>query len=720
MADNSNVWIFVVVAIVAGIITYFVMQNYNCKCVKKILMRKENFKAVNNAVGSGASCRTDAQGVMYCTIGSTSFTNPTCNPQASDCPAGTVWLGSQKYSSFVPVGPAGKICTYAGVTTNGYEATCTNAIYPTLYRWMADSVNMTDGVDPRTLGNKPLNQILMPGSHDTMTYGINQSGVGVFDNLRLGSDAPIATLVKYTSIPGVQNIVGSIIQEWAKAQNVDVLTQLNNGMRYLDLRLCLDTNNGKKVPTFNDLKFTHSLISDVTFAQMIDQVATFHRANPNEIVILDFHYILNFSTTNTTLQFFVDPSVQLNIQQQALNYIENAFGSSLSMASDSLTNTYNYFIGKGVPIIILFDDEGAGGECGCKGCCNSIVPVPGNTLPFPGYWVQNGYPWVRNRLSTISKTFANAYTGDSNPMNSFLESTCQLPGVVGANCYSTYPDADKFVVYGATVGMVTDDSAAQIRCGNLCPVACPDHPSCIGSQINYPSGLLNAATNYAPPLINNLLDRWGYMWKGGYFPTPTPTPPGIGTHNIFIYDNVTAYNVSSIIVAVAQQTLGKYTGNPYNPAKQMPIANKPFYMKDATYGQYLQLSQHHMNCHGDQIWLVTPTGSKQNANLFQFTNVNGWATNLQISFNGTWYDLFIEDCNPTWHHEFQYLTFGSGCSPVSFTWSSVPGGYTASISGSCHHDGTLSRQDDVQGVTCYGNGYNSQGYQTATMSFEYQ
>ena len=106
-------------------------------------------------------------------------------------------------------------------------------------------------------------------------------------------------------------------------------------------------------------------------------------------------------------------------------------------------------------------------------------------------------------------------------------------------------------MYGATVGMVTDDNAAQIRCGNLCPVACPDHPSCINSQINYPSGLLNAATNYAPPLINNLLDRWGYMWKDGYFHTPTPVPPGIGTHNIFRYDNVTAYNVSSIIVAVA-------------------------------------------------------------------------------------------------------------------------------------------------------------------------
>ena len=711
MTDNSNLWIFLFVVTVVAFGIYFVTRNYNCKCVKKILTTRENFNPVK-----GSSCGTNAQGVTYCTIGSAPF----CNPVADECPSGTVWLGSRKYSSFVPVGAVGEGCSTLGVG-NGYRATCTNAIYPTLNSWMADSVNMTDGVDPRTMGNKPLNQIFLPGSHDTMTYGINQSGVSIFDNLRLGSDAPIASLVKYTSIPGVQNIVGSIIQNWAKAQAVDVLAQLNNGMRYLDLRLCLDTNNGKKVPTFNDLKFTHSLISDVTFAQMIDQVVTFHRANPNEIIILDFHYILNFSTTNTTLQFFVDPKVQMSIQLQALTYIQNAFGSSLSMASDSLTNTYNYFIDKGTPILILFDDEGAGGECGSRaGGCNSIVPVTGNNLPFPAYWVQNGYPWVRNRLSTISKTFANAYTGDSNPRDSFLESTCQLPGVIGANCYSTYPDTDKFVVYGATVGMVTDDNAAQIRCGNLCPVACPDHPSCVGSQINYPSGLLNAATNYAPPLINNLLDRWGYMWKGGYFTTPTPTPPGIGTHNIFIYDNVTAYNVSSIIVAVAQQTLGIYTGNPYNPAKQTPIADKPFYMKDATYGQYLQLSQHHMNCHGDQIWMVTPTGSKAGANLFRFTNVNGWTTNLQILFNNVWYDLFIEDCNPTWHYEFQYLTFGSGCSPVTFTWSSVPNGYTASITGSCHHDGALCRQEDVQGVTCYGNGYNSKGYKTATMSFEYQ
>lgn len=555
MANEStciSIWVFMGVILLIGIVTtYILTKKYNCSCTKvssKLSLKREQFKPVK-----GSSCSTNTQGVTTCSIGS----NPSCNPVAADCPSGTAWLGSKKYSSFPPVGNVGESCFI-----NGYRATCTNAIYPTLSTWMADSVNMTDGVDRRTLGNKPLNQIFLPGSHDTMTYGINQSSITSLDKLRLGSDAPIATLVKYTSIPGVKNIVGAVIQRWAKAQSVDVLTQLNNGIRYLDLRMCLDTSNGtKKTPTFDDLKFTHSLISDVTFKQMIDQVATFNRSNPKEIIILDFQYILNLSTTNTTLQYFVDTNVQLSIQKQALNYMRTAFGSSLSMASDSITNTYNYFIRKKTPIIVLFDSKGSGGECGSSGSCNSIVPVTGNTLSFPDYWVKNGYPWVRNRSSTISKTFANAYSANSDPMNSFLESTCNLPGVTGVDCYSTFPDTDKFVVYGATVGMVTDDNAAQIRCGNLCGVACPDHPSCVNSQINYPSGLLDAASNYAPVLLNNLLDRWGSMWKGGYFRNPTPTPTGIKTHNIFIYDNVAAYNVSSIIVSVAQQKIGLYTGN---------------------------------------------------------------------------------------------------------------------------------------------------------------
>ena len=76
------------------------------------------------------------------------------------------------------------------------------------------------------------------------------------------------------------------------------------------------------------------------------------------IIILDFQYILNFSTTNTSLQYYVDPATQLDIQKQALDYIQSKLGTSLSVASDSITNTYNYFIKKKTPIFILFDSVG--------------------------------------------------------------------------------------------------------------------------------------------------------------------------------------------------------------------------------------------------------------------------------------------------------------------------------------------------------------------------
>ena len=368
----------------------------------------------------------------------------------------------------------------------------------------------------------------------------------------------------------------------------------------------------------------------------------------------------------------------------------------------------------------MFDESGSGGECG-SGNCNSIVPIAGNTLSFPDYWAKNGYPWARSNRATISKTFANAYTSNSNPMNSWLESTCKLPGVIGENCYSSYSDTDKFVVYGATVGMTEDDNAADIRCGNLCAVACPEHltgkDACTGSEINYPSGLLNAASNYAPVLLNNLLDRWGYMWKYGYFQNPTPPPKGIGTHNIFIYDNVTAYNVSSIIASVAQQEINHYTGNPYNPNRPLPEAKRPFYLFETDHKQYLNYTQHSMSCHGDQIYMITPTNDKSAASLFRLTNVVGTTTNLQLFFNNEWSDVAIEDCNPRLDHEFQYLAIGTPCTGVLFSWSSVPTGFVAQITGSCHHNGPLYRQG-VQDITCYGNGYNDQG-SLVSFTFEY-
>lgn len=486
-------------------------------------------------------CNINHEGIKFCRIGD----SPICNPVPSECPAGTKYLNNDKYPSY------NATALYPGNTCSvGYSALCTSTNYSFLSSWMFNSINKTDGRDPRKFLDKPLNTIFLPGSHDTMAYGINQTGdIGL---LRFGSDASMAeinSIIVY--IPKSLGIIATIITNWAKAQQVSLISQLNAGIRYLDMRLCLDTNNGLKIPTFQDLKFTHSLISDITLMDAMLEIAEFHRKNKGEIIIIDFQYILNLCTTNINLLYYVPAAEQLKIQKQMLDFIENLFGQSLSSSEDAITNSYNYFTSKKSPIIVLFDGRGAGGQGGIS---NAIVPEQGNSLAFPEYWNNKGYKWVRNRQNVISATMGNVYNVDSNPIGSWKEAKC----MTGKTCYETYTDNDKFIVFGATVGITLEKNARQIRCGNFCPELCYEHPIDCGSNINYASSMAEQSANFAPVLLNSLLDRWGYMYKGGFFTEPINPPIGIGTHNIYLYDNIDAFNVASIIVAANRGELSKF------------------------------------------------------------------------------------------------------------------------------------------------------------------
>lgn len=134
--------------------------------------------------------------------------------------------------------------------------------------WMSDNAAI--------LGKKQLNEIALPGAHDAGTFAIAASkntGISLGDSDGLSS--PDNKKVKqFLSI-------GSIFSGWAKTQERTTAQMLADGIRYFDIRVCVD-NKGV-------LMSCHGLYG-ASVASMLDDIKTFTDKNPRELVLLGFNH----------------------------------------------------------------------------------------------------------------------------------------------------------------------------------------------------------------------------------------------------------------------------------------------------------------------------------------------------------------------------------------------------------------------------------------------
>ena len=126
------------------------------------------------------------------------------------------------------------------------------------------------------LSKKQLNEIALPGAHDAGTFAITSSkntGITFGDND--GFSSPDNKKVKrFLSI-------GSVFSDWAKTQERTTAQMLNDGIRYFDIRVCVD-NKGI-------LMTCHGLYG-ASVASMLDDVKAFTDKNPREVVLLGFNH----------------------------------------------------------------------------------------------------------------------------------------------------------------------------------------------------------------------------------------------------------------------------------------------------------------------------------------------------------------------------------------------------------------------------------------------
>lgn len=134
--------------------------------------------------------------------------------------------------------------------------------------WMKDNAEI--------LGKKQLNQITLPGAHDAGTFAITaskKSGINIGDAEGVASpdNKPLKRLLS----------IGAGFSQWAKTQERTTAEMLNDGIRYFDIRICVD---GKGL-----LMTCHGLYG-ASIASILDDVKTFTDNNPKEVVLLGFNH----------------------------------------------------------------------------------------------------------------------------------------------------------------------------------------------------------------------------------------------------------------------------------------------------------------------------------------------------------------------------------------------------------------------------------------------
>ncbi|RZC35094.1 PI-PLC X domain-containing protein 3 [Asbolus verrucosus] len=132
---------------------------------------------------------------------------------------------------------------------------------------------------PQKLKSLPIIHLAIPGSHDSITYGITTKS-------RLAPDAE--RIIRDLRFLGP--VLRVFMVEWSKTQLKNVLEQLNMGIRYLDFRVAT------KIGT-DDFYFVHGLYSNGV-GDVLEQIKGFLDTHPKEVIILDFQHFYAFQQSD--------------------------------------------------------------------------------------------------------------------------------------------------------------------------------------------------------------------------------------------------------------------------------------------------------------------------------------------------------------------------------------------------------------------------------------
>ena len=164
--------------------------------------------------------------------------------------------------------------------------------------------------------DRPINKLMIPGSHDSGTYDLGT---------KISPDSTLPSIIS-----------GAQINSLARTQYYSISEQLDRGIRYLDIRLCSDGTN---------LLVCHSVFANsLTIESILEQVKNFldQPVNKNEVVIIDIQAVQNWDNFSTYMK--------LKIQTALTKYLGNYAAKSGQFSPES---HFGDFVESGKRAIVL-------------------------------------------------------------------------------------------------------------------------------------------------------------------------------------------------------------------------------------------------------------------------------------------------------------------------------------------------------------------------------
>lgn len=125
-------------------------------------------------------------------------------------------------------------------------------------------------------GHTPLSQVSLPGAANAATQTLDPQA---FDTTH-GSACTEAT-------PSLER-QGTLASRWFETQDEPLTTELDQGVRYLDLQVGF---NGVPNPPDGAWRVVNTLYSEYPLYDYLDQIAGWARAHPTEVVVVDLRHV---------------------------------------------------------------------------------------------------------------------------------------------------------------------------------------------------------------------------------------------------------------------------------------------------------------------------------------------------------------------------------------------------------------------------------------------
>jgi len=242
--------------------------------------------------------------------------------------------------------------------------------------------------------NTPLSEVAIPGAHDSGTFNLDETD---FDT-QSGSDC--------TSYNPVFASVPALVKQWSEAQSIGYARQLDDGVRYLDVRVAFTGNEEQ------GWRIVHTQFSNDPLRTDMTTIADWAKKHPSEVVIVDVQHLCydNAPTAADDADLWSDfaplgpvsykPSKDYSVATATLRHITHQLGGGhnvVLMLPDSVLQ----------PATLLQTDH----------VHATFVTAPGEPVPpgTPTPSIPEAYAWA----SSVSPTSASDYDSANEALEAF-------------------------------------------------------------------------------------------------------------------------------------------------------------------------------------------------------------------------------------------------------------------------------------------------------------